>query len=137
MTTTPLHHAPLFHVTNAREARTVRLRMSGRWDADALERVLPQLRAAVHTYGEARHLLHADLRGAELADVHTTRLLASALAHARRRGLVRCALVGAPPLPGCADDGVTVAVPSEAVAEAVLARARTELISRFLEADTA
>ena len=114
--------------------RTIRLRMSGIFDLEAMNAFADEYKARSAVYASKPHLILADLRGMSPSSPQVAARLGQAIEYSRRMGVVRCAHLSDDTVTklqaarlgrlASPDSDVTVDVVSREEAERVLEEAR-------------
>jgi hypothetical protein len=129
-----------FEVKNDAPLRTIFVRMTGLFDAEAMESFAREYLAATDQYRGESHLVLADMRGMRPAGADVAASLGNAIGTARKRGVFCCAHISDSTVQrlqarrvareNTDGDDVTVDVVSEAEAHRVLAEKRAALMKR-------
>lgn len=82
-----------YNVRNVPAARTIYVRMSGRFDISTMRAFCDEYRAATDSYAAGAHYVLADMRGMVPAQPEVGLMLGSTIGYARARGVRCCAHV--------------------------------------------
>jgi len=126
-----------FEVRNTPRDYTIRIRMTGKFDAKAMWKFADDYKRATETYEGKSHLILADMRGMTPLTPEVGHILSEAIAYCRARGVACCAHLSDDTIQRLQaarlargrnpQDQITVEVVSLAEGERVLGEARAKL----------